>query len=290
MNAKSALTIATILFTSQGYALTALAAQPGAAPSPARAASGSRIALTPVASGKLIALKAAATVEMNTPLTFSFAGSGHCTLNLKSGDGHVSKFEGDLPFTGEYTYSSTQFSSFDAFLDYTASVTPSGNCSISGVGPFTAPVRVVNPHPQSAGTPMTPPQNNTVSLAGNGKLSTPIKPGPIGTSPAVAATITSLTVSGKALTGAPSLAAGSATVLTVNGTGTCKYRLSYVNLDAQGKMIVKQYPMIPKSSSAQSPFPMTLTMLAATPVGVYKWTASGVDGCAGTADATLSVQ
>lgn len=140
---------------------------------------------------------------------------------------------------------------------------------------------VVNPNPQSAGAPT---QDKAMVVADNGKLSIGMKPGTV-MPPVVAPTITSLVFSG-----GPSAIAGSPTVLTVIGTGICKYHLSYVKLDAQGKTILQPYPMLPKSSSLQNPFPMTMTLLQSTPAGVYKWTASGVDGCTDTKDATLTVQ
>jgi hypothetical protein len=233
------------------------------------------------APGTLKALKAANTAEMNTNVVFNFDGSGHCKLTLNGGNGSAKDFEGDLPFTGAYFYSSASMTSFDAFKDFTATASPSGNCKTNGAGPFIATVRIVNPHPQSAGTPAP---NNTPVIAGDGKLSIGMKPGTT-TPPVVAATITSV-----AFLNESGAATGGATVLSVNGTGICKYRLSYVNLDAQGNTILKPYPMMPKSSSLQSPFPMTMTMLAATSAGVYKWTATGVDGCTSTANATLTVQ
>lgn len=269
--------------------LNALAAQPSPAHTPSPTLNLARpgvpplrVATTPDTPGVLKALQAADTAQMNTEVVFNFAGTGHCKLMLDGGDGSLAAtYEGDLPFTGTHYYSSTSMSSFDSFKDYTATATPSGNCKISRGGPFTANVRIVNPHPQSAGAPA---QNNTMVVAGDGKLSIGLKPG-TATPPAVAATITSL-----AFASGPSLSAGSPTVLTVNGTGICKYHLSYVNLDAQGKTILKPYPMMPKNSSIQSPFPMTMTLLATTPVGVYTWTATGVDGCTNTANATLTVQ
>lgn len=278
----------TLAFLSVGVATTtlcALAGQPAATPGTTRPGNTIGIAVVPPVPGKLSALSAPAKVDMNTEMTFSFSGEGHCKLTLNSGDGVVD-FEGDLPFKGKYTYSSASMSSFVAFKNYNATVTPSGNCKTSGAGPFTVQVQVTNPHPQSAGAP---PQDNTVTLAGSGKLNISSKPGAAGT-PVVPATIISVTVSGKAMTGAPSSAAGSATVLTVNGTGNCKYHLSYVNLDAQGNLIMKAYPMMPKSSSPQSPFPMTMTMLPVTTAGTYKWTASGVEGCTGSANVIFTVQ
>ncbi|MES2948268.1 MAG: hypothetical protein V4858_06980 [Pseudomonadota bacterium] len=155
-------------------ALNALAAQPGAmVPTTTRAsAPGMHLSTMPTTPGTLSALKAAATVEMNTPLTFHFMGTGYCKLSLVSGDGYVTEYKGELPFTGVYTYSSGSMTSFEAFKNYTASVTLSGNCKTGGFGPFVAKVRVVNPHPQSAGTP---PAGNTVGIAGTGKIA-PIKP------------------------------------------------------------------------------------------------------------------
>ncbi len=154
-------------------ALSALAAQPGPM-APTTRPSGPSMHLTamPTTPGALKAMKAAATVEMNTPLTINFAGTGYCKLSLISGDGYTTEFKGELPFSGVYKYSSGSMTSFEAFKNYNASVMPSGNCKTEGAGPFTMTVQVFNPHPQSAGTP---PAGNTVGIAGTGKIA-PIKP------------------------------------------------------------------------------------------------------------------
>lgn len=268
-------------------ALNALAAQP-ATPIPAVTRSSpapKQLAVMQTAPGTLTGLSAANATskrEMNTDVVFTFAGTGHCKLKLDTGDGSLKVLEAELsPLTFTHTHSYGGMSSSDTFKDYTASVTPSGDCKSIGTGPFTATVRVVNPNPQSAGVPA---QDNTMVVAGSGKLGIGMKPGTV-MPPVVAPTVSSL-----AFSGGPSAIVGSPTVLTVIGTGVCKYHLSYVNLDAQGNTILKPYPMLPKSSSLQSPFPMTMTLLQSTPAGVYKWTASGVDGCTGTKDATLTVQ
>lgn len=269
-------------------ALNALAAQPAPVPMPMPMPMNTRLApntplitALPVPPGALKGLTAPATVDMNTKFSFHFAGKGFCTVKLDSADGSVTTFTGELPFDGDHIYSSASMSSFDAFKDYTASITPSGNCKTDDKGTFTSKVRVVNPHPQSSGAS---PKDNTVALAGNGKLDVGVKPSTLDT-PVVLPNIASITQ--------PSglnAAAGGATVLTVNGTGICKYHLSYVNLDADGKTIMKAYPMLPKNSSVQTPFPMTMTLIPTTPAGIYKWTASGFEGCTGTANALLTVQ
>ncbi len=147
----------------------------------------------------------------------------------------------------------------------------------------------------------TTPQTNPATTPARAGLSTAlaIKPttGPAPVSPAM---VTSILVTTNTAASAPTtsagssaplaLTAGSATQLTVIGAGICKYRLSHVNLDAQGNTIMKSYPMVTMSSSAASPFPMGLSMLNNTPAGTYRWTASGVEGCTGSASVTFSVQ
>lgn len=129
-----------------------------------------------------------------------------------------------------------------------------------------------------------PHQDNNLVMAGSGKLNIGVKLGTVNT-PAELATVASISFAG-----GPSALAGAATVLTVNGAGSCKYHLSYVNLDANGKTILKPYPMMPKSSSKQNPFPMTMPLIPSTPSGIYQWTATGVEGCTGTTGAILTVQ
>jgi len=150
-----------------GAASTTMAAQPNApVPAASRMVPGSHITMAPSTPGTLTALKGTAEVNLGTAATFNFIGSGHCALKLSSGDGFSTNFEGDLPFNGSYMYSSTTMLSYEVFKDYQASVTPSGNCKLSGAGPFTVKVRVNNPNAQSfQGTP-----GNTVSAAAGAKL------------------------------------------------------------------------------------------------------------------------
>ena len=224
---------------------------------------------------------AASEVDAGKPLSFSFAGTGQCKLTVAGGDGSTADFSGELPFAGNYIFGTGAMSSFEAFKNYSATVTAHGQCKTAGnlkpVG-----IKVINPKPQGAG----PVGSASALLSGQpGKVMTPGKPGD---APAIPGQLTGLTFSGKTITGA--LAVGAPTLLSVAGTGNCKYHLSYVNLDAQGNTIAKQYPMVPKASSVQSPFPMSLQMIAATPAGVYKWSAVGTEGCTGNASVTLAVQ
>nr|WP_295784333.1 hypothetical protein [Rhodoferax sp.] len=274
----------------------ALAAQPVVSAPTTRPGQNTTTVAASTLPGTLDAMTAAPEVNMNTDLNFNFAGTGYCELKLTSGDGQTTVFKGTLPFTRPYAYSSTDMASNVTFKPYIATVIPLGNCKISGKGPYTANVQVNNPHPQSAGVPA---KDNTVAIAGSGKLSAPVKPAS-SPAPVVAATIVSIALSSNTMTGAPNtkqgsaaplaMPAGSATLLTVYGTGYCKYHLSYENLDAQGIVIPKSYPMLPKSSSAQSPFPMSLAMLNTTPAAIYRWTATGVEGCTGSANVTFTVQ
>ena len=224
-------------------------------------------------------------VDAGKPLLFSFAGTGHCKLTVAGGDGSTADFSGELPFAGNYIFGTGAMSSFEAFKNYSATVTAHGQCKTAGnlkpVG-----IKVINPKPQGAG----PVGSASALLSGQpGKVMTPGKPGD---APAIPSQLTGLTLSGKTITGAPAgaLAVGAPTLLSVAGTGNCKFHLSYVNLDAQGNTIANQYPVVPKASSVQSPFPMSLQMIAATPAGVYKWSAVGTEGCTGNASVTLAVQ
>ncbi len=269
-------------------ALNALAAQPSVTPPTARTGQVPQMVVPVAPLGTLSYMTASVTtVNIGDAVKFAFYGNGYCSLKLDTGDGIVTPFEGKMPIVGSYTYSGMGWSSFDASMVFAATVTPTGNCKKAEKGAFSPPnpflvqMKVVNPNPQSAGVPA---QDNTMVVAGSGKLGIGMKPGTV-MPPVVAPTVSSL-----AFSGGPSADVGNPTVLTVIGTGVCKYHLSYVNLDAQGNTILKPYPMLPKSSSLQSPFPMTMTLLQSTPAGVYKWTASGVDGCTGTKDATLTVQ
>ncbi|MDB5966596.1 MAG: hypothetical protein JWQ72_3096 [Polaromonas sp.] len=253
---------------------SAMAAQPAERPAPTLPGVHLPVVMAPIAPGLLKGFTAAGqSVVADQPLNFTFGGTGHCKLKLTGGDGYVKDVEGDLPFSAAYTYGTGSMSSYDAFKDYSASVTPVGNCKIAAALPPVT-VRVVNPSPQ--GVP--------AAGAGNpaGMAVSALKPGMVQLNP-VLATLTSLAFPSKPSAGGP-------TLLTVLGTGNCKYHLSYVNLDAQGNLIVKQYPMVPKASSAQTPFPMSLKMMDATPAGVYKWTATAAEGCSGSVNVTFAVQ
>jgi hypothetical protein len=259
-------------------------AHPGAVPSAA-------------APGLFTGMSTAPSVEIGKPLAVHLAGKGYCKLKLEGGDGQFSEVAGNLPFEAMLIYSGTSMSSNEAFKNYTASATPLGNCKLGGAGPFSVSVQATNPHPQGAGAPQ---KENMVMLAGSGKLMEPVKPAGPSAPQGVPATITGIAMSSHTLTGAPqnaggmvapgAMAAGGPTLLTVSGTGICKYHLSYVNLDAQGNLIVKPYPMLPKASSLQIPFPMNMAVMPTTAAGIYKWTASGIDGCTGSKDVTFAVQ
>ena len=113
-----------------------------------------------------MSMQGTANVELGTATTFSFTGSGHCKLTLNTDDGSNSVWEGELPFSQGYTYSSTSMNSYDQFKDYKTTVTPSGNCK-KGAGPFGVTVRITNPHAQSlSGTPL----NSPVSVSNVAKL------------------------------------------------------------------------------------------------------------------------
>lgn len=80
--------------------------------------------------------------------------------------------------------------------------------------------------------------------------------------------------------------AGVPTLLTVAGSGNCKYRLSHVK---QGAPSATQ-AQLTYSSTPQSPFPMNLRLFDATSAGTYTWTATGIEGCSGSASLTFSVR
>jgi hypothetical protein len=161
----------------------ASAAQPDAAASVARSPGNpghSAILQVPAASsqpGTLKAFKAfkaiGTEVVANTPLTFSFQGSGHCKVKLSGGDGYARDIEGDLPFSAAYTYGTGSMSSFEAFKDYSASAIALGNCK--AISPLPAiKVRVTNPNPQ--GVPASGAQGPVISSTNPGLTVTQPKP------------------------------------------------------------------------------------------------------------------
>jgi hypothetical protein len=273
----------------------AVAAQQGASTSPGRQQGTSPVLAAP---GLFTGMSSAPSVEIGKPLVFHLAGKEYCKLKLDGGDGHSIDVVGKLPFDVQFVYSGTTMSSNEVTKNYTASATPFGNCKTIGSGAFSVEVKVINPHPQGAAA--APKKDTVVVLAGNGKVMQPIKPASPGAPLGVPATITAIAIASHTLTGAPqntggmvapgAMAAGSSTLLTVSGTGICKYHLSYVNLDSNGHQFVKQYPMLPKESSLQIPFPMDVVAMPTTAAGIYKWTATGVDGCTGSKDVTFAVQ
>lgn len=80
--------------------------------------------------------------------------------------------------------------------------------------------------------------------------------------------------------------AGVPTLLTIAGSGHCKYRLSHIK---QGAPPAAQ-AQLTYSSTPQSPFPMSLKLFDATSAGTYTWTANGIEGCSGSASLTFSVR
>ena len=79
---------------------------------------------------------------------------------------------------------------------------------------------------------------------------------------------------------------GVPTLLTINGTGNCKFRLSYLKLDSPPAASAQ----LVFSSTPQSPFPLHLKILDATPPGTYTWTANGIEGCMGSQSLTFTVR
>lgn len=138
-------------------------AQPAPAARTATSPAIQQVPVTSVTPGTFSAFKAtAAEVVAGKPLSFKFEGSGHCKLKLNSGDGYVNDFEGELPFTGVYVYGTGSMSSYDAFKNYTASATPTGNCKSSGaIGGVS--VKVINPAPQGVSAPANTPANTMSS-------------------------------------------------------------------------------------------------------------------------------
>jgi hypothetical protein len=80
--------------------------------------------------------------------------------------------------------------------------------------------------------------------------------------------------------------AGVPTLLTVMGSGDCKYRVGYTR---QGAPMALQTQWT-YSSTPQNPFPMRLKMLDATPPGTYTWVASGIEGCMGSYSVSFTVR
>ncbi len=80
--------------------------------------------------------------------------------------------------------------------------------------------------------------------------------------------------------------AGVPTLLTVIGTGDCKYRLGFTSQDAP-MALQSQWTY---SSTPQNPFPMHLKLFDATPPGNYTWVVTGIDGCMGSRRLNFIVQ
>ena len=80
--------------------------------------------------------------------------------------------------------------------------------------------------------------------------------------------------------------AGVPTLLTVSGTGDCKYRVGYTR-ETASSVLQQQWTY---SSTAQNPFPMRLKLLDATSPGVYTWVANGVEGCTGSQRLSFTVK
>nr|WP_295784367.1 hypothetical protein [Rhodoferax sp.] len=93
------------------------------------------------------------------------------------------------------------------------------------------------------------------------------------------ATITSLSQTLPTVAGVP-------TLLTVMGSGDCKYRVGYTR---QGAPIALQTQWT-YSSTPQNPFPMRLKMFDATPPGTYNWVVNGTDGCMGSQSVSFTVR
>ena len=79
---------------------------------------------------------------------------------------------------------------------------------------------------------------------------------------------------------------GVPTLLTIHGTGNCKFRLSYLKQDGPPAAAAQ----LVFSSTPQSPFPLHLKILDATPPGTYTWTANGIEGCMGSQSLTFTVR
>jgi hypothetical protein len=83
-----------------------------------------------------------------------------------------------------------------------------------------------------------------------------------------------------------STVAGVPTLLTVMGTGDCKYRVGYTR---QGAPLALQTQWT-YSSTPQNPFPMRLKLFDATPPGTYTWVVNGIDGCMGSQSVSFTVR
>lgn len=160
------LTLAMACIASIGATTAALATQPAPGTGATQRVPNGPGGIRNAGPGALKSLKGTDSVDLPMPTTFSFGGSGYCSLTLKGGDGYSKSFEGELPFTGTYTYSSTTMSSYDHSKSYQASVITSGNCTTVGPGPFTTSVTIVNPAVPAPQGPST----NTVSVANTAKL------------------------------------------------------------------------------------------------------------------------
>ena len=125
----------------------------------------------------------------------------------------------------------------------------------------------------TAGVPV---MNNTAVVPVIIPTVTPTKPGqPTGSGATLAPPLPTLTV----ISISPDTAPAGKLIFKVDGTGYCKYHLTY----ARKEPGLISTPNIPFESSPQTKFPMTLMVgkPSADKPGTYTYTALGYDGCAG---------
>lgn len=281
---------------------SAFAAPP--TPQGTRSASGLAQPYPPGALGTIQVLADVTGLVNEKAFGIQFTITGKCRVDFTPGDGSASvRFEGgaegggDQPLIVEktYTYNTTFSSASQVFKPVTMQFKTVSPCI--NKAPLSQTMVNAKVQPPIKQDILSSAPGLGVKQQRTGAIDVPTKPAVVAiTSPVktVLATLGEISLSGNMVTGTStkisSLVAGEPTKLTVQGTGICNYRLSYVNLNSDGGTIQKAYPMIPTTSSIQTPFPMVgMEVLKNTAAGVYRWSAVGINGCTGSVSTTFTV-
>lgn len=230
-------------------------------------------AITAAANPTVTGLKAPAELFVGDVLNYVIEGTGKglCEYHYDIGNGFAGHEKYQLPVNGGVN-PQYKVGADENFHVYKMTITPLGNCKSMGGRPITASIKVKKVMDNSAGAPVIIP---TV---------TPTKPGqPTGPGATLAPprpTLTAIDIS-------PDTAPAGKVIFKVDGTGSCKYHVTYARAEAPPVAT----PNMPFESSAQSQFPMTLTFgkPSADKPGTYTYTAVGYDGCIGSANSAAII-
>ena len=219
-------------------------------------------AITAAANPIVTGLKAPAELFVGDVLNYDIEGTGRglCEYHYDIGNGFAGYEKLPFPVKGS-VIPQYKVAADENFHVYTMTITPLGNCKSMGGRSISASIKVKKVMDNSAGAPVIIP---TV---------TPTKPGATLAPPLP--TLTAIGIS-------PDTAPAGKVIFRVDGTGYCKYHVTYARTEAPPVAS----PNMPFESSAQSKFPMTLTFSkpSADKPGTYTYTAVGYDGCTGSAN------